>query len=350
MNNVVEIKLEDLQTQPGPHRPEITSAQYLASYNWIDAYRPTMAVPGHPALWRSPVLPQRLYRFTGAGCLSMNQNIVRSPSYPLEPLFRAVNLVDAGFDFRSVRFVADASDLRALLYFVRGRGSRFVIKAEIVSDTLLLSREQQERSTVGAGLGHEFEHANTTFKIDRSVDYWRVVSYNLGGLPVVVRHEMDAYYDPADDMDTYETEPAAPATIFTSSGLGIIEQGKAIPLHNGVEIKTKHNNSDIGFENVAPQLWTTQTPNLVRAFYSGRRFHDVYEDNVADPIEAWEFENRWDIRKLLALLAEISRAVKDQCAGAATIDHNPGEPGKLSVRARERSRLLPDDLYSNWSV
>lgn len=350
MNNnrfaAVEIRLQDLQVQPGALLPEITSPKYLASYNWIDGYRPTMAVPGHPAVWRPPHMPQRVYRFTGSR--SMNQNIVRSPSYPLEPLFRSVNLVDPEFSFRSVDFVADASDIRMLLNFVRGWGSQFSIKAEIAGETLLLSREEQETSTVGTGLGHEFEHANKVFKIDQSVDYWRIVTYNFGGLSVVARHEMDAYYDPEETMDPDETEQAALPTNTTPSGLNIIEQGKVVELDHGVEIKTKRNDSNIDFSHVAAQLWTTQTPNLVRAFYSGYVFHEVYEDNVADLVWQWETNNRRNMYQLVALIDKIAEVVRDQCAGAATIYHNPDAPGKLSVRNRERNRLLPDDLYSNW--
>lgn len=139
----VETQLEDLDTRSRP-RPEVTYAKYLASYNWVDAYSPTMAVPGHPAVWRRPDLPQRMFRSHGSR--SMNENLVRSPRYPLEPLFRAVNQVDATFDFRSVCLVADASDFRMLFEVSRGRAGRFAIKAEVVDNTMLFSREDREAS------------------------------------------------------------------------------------------------------------------------------------------------------------------------------------------------------------
>ena len=93
---------------------------------------------------------------------------------------------------------------------------------------------------------------------------------------------MDGYCD--NESDVYEFAPKTKkheVTIYTDTGLSIIEQGEPVPLEAGLEIKTKHAAAHIEFKHVAPQLWTTQTPNLARAFHRDDVFVEAYEHNVA---------------------------------------------------------------------
>lgn len=94
------------------------------------------------------------------------------------------------------------------------------------------------------------------------------------------------------DLDDLRIQPGLPRPITTPSGLNIIEQGKVVPLEDGVELKTKLSNWDIDFRQVASQLWSTQTQAR------GDEFHEVYEDDVAESIEDWEYDNRRNMDKL----------------------------------------------------
>ena len=45
---IAEISRLDLQNLHVPSEARITDAEYLSSYNWIEADTPTIAVPGGP--------------------------------------------------------------------------------------------------------------------------------------------------------------------------------------------------------------------------------------------------------------------------------------------------------------
>ncbi|KAJ5381611.1 uncharacterized protein N7496_004039 [Penicillium cataractarum] len=78
----VEIHRLDLEPDP-PENIAITDVKHLASYNWIEALTPTIAVPGCP--------PQ-----CGLGYIA--QNAARLPDSPMEPLFRSLCIEQPSFD------------------------------------------------------------------------------------------------------------------------------------------------------------------------------------------------------------------------------------------------------------
>ncbi|KAJ5409392.1 uncharacterized protein N7487_003751 [Penicillium crustosum] len=78
-----------------PAEAIITDVKHLASYNWIEAPEPTIAVPGSPAL-----------------C-------------PLEPLFRALYIEQPSFEIDSIDVVTDRNNVRKLLSFVNPTQSRY---------------------------------------------------------------------------------------------------------------------------------------------------------------------------------------------------------------------------------
>jgi hypothetical protein len=71
-----------------PAEATITDVEHLASYNWIEASTPTIAVPGSPAHWSAPQGSK--YVKKDSGFVYIAQNAARYPDSPLEPLFRSL--------------------------------------------------------------------------------------------------------------------------------------------------------------------------------------------------------------------------------------------------------------------
>ncbi|KAK7177458.1 geranylgeranyl pyrophosphate synthetase [Paraphaeosphaeria sporulosa] len=131
---VTEISRHDLERLNTPSEASITNTQHLCSYNWKNASVSTIAVPGMPPLW-VPLEGSRQLK-KDSGLVFIDQNADRHPSYPLEPLFRALYLTDPNFEIGSVDVVTDRNNIRKLLRFVKPDSARnglepFTIKVEM---------------------------------------------------------------------------------------------------------------------------------------------------------------------------------------------------------------------------
>ncbi|KAJ5207825.1 geranylgeranyl pyrophosphate synthetase [Penicillium cf. viridicatum] len=118
----------------------ITGVKHLASCNWIEAPKPTIAVPGSPAL------------------------------YPLEPLFRALYIEQPSFDIDSIDIVTDRNNVRKLLSFINPTQSK-------------------------NGLNHpNFGVLGVNSRnYTRSTRQYCIISYRLGNISFLVRYETDGY-------------------------------------------------------------------------------------------------------------------------------------------------------------
>lgn len=138
-----EIFPHDLESST-PASAFITDVKHLASYNWIEASTPTIAVPGSPAKWSPPSGPRQVQR--ERGLVYVSQNDARHPESPLEPLFRALYIEQPTFDIHSVDVATDRNNIRKLLGFVDPSLSRdvaleFTISVEMAGQTAIFSRE-----------------------------------------------------------------------------------------------------------------------------------------------------------------------------------------------------------------
>lgn len=95
----------------------ITDVKHLASYNWIEASAPTIAVPGSPARWSAPQAPRHVKK--DSGLVYIAQNADRHPDSPLEPLFRSLYIEQPSFDINSIDVVTDRNNIRKLLSFIK---------------------------------------------------------------------------------------------------------------------------------------------------------------------------------------------------------------------------------------
>ena len=321
---------------------KISHVQHLSSYNWIDRKEPTIVVPGRPALWAPPKETHTQVREDGAGgtISYVDQNAARLPNSPVEPLFRALFITRPEFDISNVDLVTDRNNLRKLLSFVNprlgGKSFRrreFSIVAEAVDGcrTVIFRRvepasffEPTPGSSVGGiqGYGHAFEKAYTTDRVKGSTAHHRIISYRFAGLNMVVRYETDGCVAPSNNTMGDPSEESI------------------------LEIKTRKLPKRIGFQDVMPQLWMSQTHKLVRASHVDGLFERPDVENVADHCEIWEVDHQEDLRKLAHLIKDIIAAVLRIPTGQAVIKYDDRVADKLMVLEDDaETRLLPNDIY-----
>ena len=367
---ISRLDLQGLSTLPVA---SITDVKYLSSYNWIEAPTPTIVVPGSPPLWSAPRVPRQLKK--DSGLIYIAQNAARHPDSPLEPLFRALYIVNPSFDIRSIDVVTDRNNIRKLLSFINPSSNRnglekFTINIEVTKNTAIFSREETAtHEFIGPhefkGFGHEFEKAYTTSQISGSTGHHRIISYRFGDLNFIVRHETDGYVDadtriPSSSSKELEDDSLSsmlgslslsptnrpPSTTPAGSKLTIKEEGQVVPLKSTLEIKTRVFHKPLEIKEIAPQLWVSQTPKLVRAYHNKGAFQGPKVEDVAAEIRRWEKRNQRDLRKLAALINKILNVV-NVCGGNAIVKYDD-KGDKLVVRKVGGKKMLPKDLYSKW--
>ncbi|KAI9705149.1 MAG: hypothetical protein M1812_008293 [Candelaria pacifica] len=325
---VSEISRLDLRELETPTLGSITDVKPLSSYNWIEAPNatPTIAVPGSPALWSASGVSRRVKK--DSGLIYIAQNAARHPESPLEPLFRA--------------------------FSTRNGLEAFTINIKITKNTAIFCRDEAKTiEYIGPqefrGFGHEF----------------KIISYCFSDMNFIVRHETDGYVDTdirtssskaknhtlediASLVGALSISPAnnSPGIIPTGSKLMIKEEGQVVPLESTLEIKTRVFHKSLEIHEVAPQLWVSQTPKLVRASHQNGTFQRPVVEDVTAQIKSWKERKQNDLRKLAALIRRIVNLVKE-CGGNAVLKYNV-EGDKLVVCKVERKEMLPKDLYSKW--
>ena len=372
---VFEISRMDLQEVRPPASASITHVEHLSSYNWLEAPqdKPTIAVPGSPALWSAEGVSPHLKK--DSGLIYIAQNAARHPASPLEPLFRALYVTHPSFDICSIDVVTDRNNIRKLLSFVDPSSARngleeFTINIEVTKNTAIFCRDEAKTMEyIGPhefrGYGHEFEKAYTVTQVRGSTGHHRIISYRFSDLNFLVRHETDGYIDIDTRMPSSKAKNPAhddvtsmlgalslssaendPITSPTGSKLIIKEEGKVVPLESTLEIKTRVSHKPLDIQEIAPQLWVSQTPKLVRAYHQKGTFQKPVVEDIAATIKTWEARKQNDLRKLAALIKKIISLGKE-CDGKAVLRYN-AERDRLMLSKATRKEMLPKDLYSKW--
>ncbi|OJJ97571.1 hypothetical protein ASPACDRAFT_45662 [Aspergillus aculeatus ATCC 16872] len=352
----------------------ITNVQHLSSYNWIEAPSPTIAVPGSPALWSPPELHTKLHK--DHDLIYIAQNAARHPASPLEPLFRAVYLENPSFDIHSIDLVTDQDNIRKLFAFVNPQTSRndlkpFTINVERVRNTQTVIFCRSERETYDTILPHQymgfakaFAKAFTTEQVTGSTGHYRIISYRFGSLKLMVRHEPDGYVGSplsygstgVGDVNTDEVSRSfeylyygrpylqlSQAASLAGARLLIKREGQVVPIQSTLEVKTRAVSMPIDVDEVIPQLWVSQTPNLVRAYHMGGLFEEPTVEDMTAEIKKWEEAHQHDLKKLVCLLQRIISVV-EKCGGKAVLKYD-ADRDKLELWEGGTKAMLPSDLY-----
>lgn len=339
LKQLTEISRKDLQSKV--NEASVTDVRHLSSYNWLAAPEPTIAVPGCPPLWSPPKAARHVRK--DSGLIYIAQNAARHPEYPLEPLFQALYMEHPSFDLESVDLITDRNNIRKLLSFVNPSISRnglepFTIHVEVFKNTVIFCRtETKTKKFVQPhefiSYGHEFEKAFTTNKISSSTGHHRLVSYQFSNMKILVRYETDRYIN-KHKMGISGAESDALASIIqslsiksastasTSSKLRIKRAGEVVGSDSTLEIKTRVSHKPIDLKEVLPQLWVSQTPNLMRAYHKHGRFEPPEVENISSKIKKWEENHHLDLKCLAALISKIILIVTEN-QGNAMIKYDP---------------------------
>ncbi|PYH83257.1 hypothetical protein BO82DRAFT_431011 [Aspergillus uvarum CBS 121591] len=212
-----------------------------------------------------------------------------------------IYLENPSFDIHSVDLVTDRNNTRKLLTFVNPTTSRngletFTVLVELAANTQAVIFCRSETKTFdiigrheSKGFGHEFEKAFTTEQVTESTGHYRIISCKFGGLNLLVRHETDSYVNSLPSKGPMRVEdvnvvdevsrsfgylcygepylPLSQAASLAGAKLLIKREGQTVPIQSTLEVKTRAVSMPIDADEVIPQLWVCQTPNLVRAYH-----------------------------------------------------------------------------------
>jgi hypothetical protein len=238
-----------------------------------------------------------------------------------------------------------------------------------VNEVVFLHREETlTQEFIGPddfkGYGHEFEEAYTKNEISRSTGHHRVISYRFGGLQFIIRHETDGCVEfggssqldkevPAENIlsGLLESLSISQPKVFgetkpTGSRLTVRKEGRKIAPQSTLEIKMRVHHKPLSVADVAPQLWISQTPKLVRAYHERGKFKVPVVEDVTSALRQWEKSNQQPLRRLAALLARLVAAGKHNRYSTIRYD---ARSDVLHVERCEEKRMFPADLYEKWA-
>ncbi|KAH9850142.1 hypothetical protein C2E23DRAFT_326109 [Lenzites betulinus] len=367
--------------------------KYIGSYNWVERATPTIIVPGAPPMWRDRALPFRVAFDSGMRMVDQNGFRIGSDS-SLLPLFRAVDVVSeekgsaASVDWPSVDIVTDRNGLRKLLRWIGHSAGEeppkeFRIDLQLGGrKTVLMQRWEKRTREVAtppkSGYGHNFEHESTSPArgCEASTGHHRIVQYELDGLKLVVRCEVDACTaqpvpiqrsttaprntaasvdDLADAISGLNVSSTVPST--RSSGVStitVIRAGGEVPQSSIVELKTRSQNYVHQFDWIEqyPQLFLSYTPNLFLAVHNRGTFERIKKHTLGSA-ELRSVEQDPQIqrsfRQLIAILRTIQELVKSRgLQGRLTL---LCQDGVLRVYERTSSAgSLPTHVLTRFDV
>lgn len=359
-------------------KPE--DVKYVGSYNWVEESTPTIIVPGSPPEWRERPFPYRVPFDTEVRFVDQNGYRMGKASCLL-PIFRAVDIVaeenaDTSLDWGSIDIITDRNGLRKLMRWLQYSPGpekeplkQFRIDLQLGGNKTVLmnrwekrTRENAEPPRSGCGINFERESTTPTKGCDRSTGHHRIVQYNMGGLKMIVRCEVDACIpEPAPDSattarPTTSRTTSAPATSSTVDALSdmlsgldvsratsastasaatqcadisVIRAGIQRPQSSMVELTTRSARwiDEFDWAEQYPQLLLTNIPHLFLAVHERGVFQRIKKHELGTT-EFRRVENDSKIQKgfrqLVAALRTIQSLVKEH-----------GARGRLSLVCRE---------------
>ncbi|KAG6900310.1 hypothetical protein C0993_012742 [Termitomyces sp. T159_Od127] len=365
----------NLSPESSDQEVKITDVQYAGSYNWVDKTTPTIIVPGSPRQWTNRPPPYQVHADDGE--TFKDQNGYRCPNSVLLPLMTAVNHVSTQnkeqFDWASIDFVTDRNNLRKLLRWINGTANDFRIDVQLAGKTVLLNRweNRYQEQMSGRTYGFNFEKASTRAApgCEDSTGHHRIIRYNMDGLKLVVRFEVDACLSQApqrqstvsssgDDIDdiigalsSVSLKRAVPPRTNvtedseTSPNINVIAGGSVVSQSSIIELTTRSvlSASDFKWKEYYPQLFLSQKPHHFMAVHQRGLFKEVVKRKLESPeLQATAQEMKEDLKLLRRLLHQMRELVKKH-----------GERGRLSFVCQNgelkvyertnRASCLPDE-------
>jgi len=218
--------------------------------------------------------------------------------------------------------------------------------------TVLLTRWEKVTREKGGGLGQSYgynfekEATSAAAGCDAGKGYHRMVTYDLDGLKLVVRCEVDACLPPSEAEESTSNTELPPMRI-SKSAVTIVRGGSKVPQSSLIEVKTFGSVSkSYGLTKVFPQLYLSQTPLHYVAIHQAGKF-TIIRKNVLGEGQLLEAEQnaQLGLKKLRFVLASVQQLIKQHgAAGRLTLICNDG---LLKVYERsKRDSCMPADLLA----
>ncbi|PCH40488.1 hypothetical protein WOLCODRAFT_150530 [Wolfiporia cocos MD-104 SS10] len=325
------------------------NAQLLGSYNWLEARKATMLVPGVPPRWRDPEGPYQILRDRGVYCVE--QNAHRLPHSPLLPAMYAVDitskLTEQKVDWSTVDFVIDRNTLRDFLQWIAKQDTaKFRIDTQLAGERTVLCTRRTVHNKVkidsmrDGSYKHSFARASAIrdprFAEEKSASHHRIIKYDYDGLNMVVIYEAGAYtrWPGVRNMIMPDSSPSA--TAHKSQGNKV--KGHLSVIFGGVLVSEDYiaelaccatdTTKELVWKDRYPHMFLSQTPTLLCGVHSSGTVKFVIRRALDDPdMQKADAELQSDFKKLRLLLSDIQRMV---------IQH--GKQGRLSF-AYEKGNL-----------
>lgn len=252
----------------------------------------------------------------------------------------------------------------------------FRIDVELVgTKTMTFSRsDEQSTDTIPRGqfrgFGHTFERAVTSGVDQYATGHHRIVTYNLAGLKVLLRFEVDACLPSVSDLadalggidltSTASTSKASQPKVVTppssssttTSPISVRLTGTPLVAQNSlVELKTMSQNKNVIWNSVYPQLYLSGTPHLFVAKHFKGSFttlqrYDLHGSTLRPYAKAVE----QGLGKLVKLLEELSTHLQEAGPGIG-FSLIGGVSGDLKLYRRKKGtgRGLTKDIVARFT-
>ncbi|KAG7440084.1 uncharacterized protein BT62DRAFT_643654 [Guyanagaster necrorhizus] len=296
--------------QEDGRKVEITGPRYLGSYSWLTGRTPRILVPGAPRIWVDRPTPFTLS--PDSGFQSCDHNAYQLPPYPLLPIFLAVTTT---FDWSSVDVVADCHSFLRLIAFATGQRHDFRMDLQLAGSKTVLCTRWEPKVLMSAdpgGYGRNFERMLTRPApgCTNAASHHRVITYDLAGMKLVVRAEVDA---------------CLPSGKAAAAHAQQQQQPHVPPQSALVELTTKSKNNCSRASRMAykhMQMCLAQTPNLICGTHQYGVFGKVVRREMSD-------EGRGQREAKLRLLRDALGSIQQLVVDA-------GRGGRLTLVYKDR--------------
>lgn len=294
---------------------------------------------GMPPSWSHPSPSARFS--PDHGNVYVDENAALLPHYPLEPVFRALQVLAPMETVSDMDLITCDTTIEMLLLFCQGCGKGYRFDVEIVGETAIFTRTEEENT----GFVSDYSSYRTSIlekqtKWDtgenESQSHYRIAKCSLGGLKCLLRYEGQAYIPEEDQSSSpmrhnqpAQVEPDYPGKFyFIPRALGnsgqrplLVRFGeKEIPQRQMAYINTE-DKIEPNFERLdLSRLYLSNTTTAVTVASEQGFFKHTRIDNFRSMTSRWERVHRGPIIKLASLIRMIISAAKGVPGGKCWVN------------------------------
>ncbi|KAL1849952.1 hypothetical protein Daus18300_013086 [Diaporthe australafricana] len=378
-----------------PCEGSVTSASgfdLLCSYSWrVEPKKepgkhssgPQIYVPGEAHVLIPHKLPLAVTRRALSGMkFYRDANTARMRSYPFEPMFQSMSVLNPGFRFDGVDLIINRGSLRHLLSFVHGTADgSFRLDLAMIHNTLIVTpiweRVRERNTPEPRNYGRHFEALFTRRELQDSATHHRAIRYNLGPLSCAVLCETDAalpssgevmvshderwafrphprphWIDRSQLSDKCQPNTSAEKVLLrprdeTAPRVSrpmhkphsqVIPSGTGALSKDVAELVVSANS--VGKKMT--QLWLGRVPYLVRGFYSNGSFTRVHVVGYASFFACFESQYQGRLRRLVSLIDQLRGFARNATEQRCTVICDKSvRPLRLRIFNPDRIPALP---------